>query len=1123
MDKLNSISYAYHYRNLDSTAHYAQAALQLAEASRGYADGVAEAKNHLAFVDLVKMDYSSAERYLNEIPSQTDNQIELLVSYVQQMRLCQRRSHNKDFYDYRERAITCLKRIDEERNQLSERQQRRLLYAETEFAIVNSTYYYYVGLERQSIEALRTIDPAEVERDTAQFLNYLYNIGAGGILTEGTQEEINQREFDHLMRCFLMARQGGYSYFVANAEEALSEHLMDEDTRRQLMADNMPAMKFINPDNVADNQLPIYLADQALALFREYGDVYQISGAYRTLASCFLRLDDYQMALVQLENALSDTVIHQAPDLVASIREQMSVAYAAMNDKKMSDYNRNIYIDLQEQTRQDRSLEARAAQYDHTIEQLNWMLMAVVAAILLLVCLLFVFYYLHKRGADSHQIDQLLTPLRDWQQEQERQTEQWQERYDEVQERYALNQMRTRENERRSLEQRAKVSLVNSVIPMIDRIIHEVKMLDRQSADSPLYSQRIAYIRELTDQINEYNDVLTHWIQLRQGEVNLHIESFALQPLFDIVAKGRMGFQLKGLSLEVQPTEAVVKADRILTLFMLNTLADNARKFTPDGGTVTIDTREADDYVEIAVRDTGIGMTQEQLAHVFDHQLIMESTVSKGHGFGLINCRGIIEKYRKLSRIFSVCTIFAESEEGRGSRFAFRLPKGMLRMLLWGLLTLLPVSAFAAPDDEALARANIYADSAYFSNINGTYERTLEFADSCRHYLNQHYLSLHPGGRLLMLRQGDPSLLAPEIQWYHDSLSTNYQIILDIRNESAIAALALHQWPLYAYNNKICTQLYKEMSADNRLADYCRMMQASQMNKTIAIILLVIVLLLILPAYYLLYYRHRLYYRFCVDRIERINHILLSESSPQEKLSRIEPLINDRYPPSLQHVVSEILQALRESVSSRQQQFDSIEIAEDECRRSEMENNMLHVSNSVLDNCLSALKHETMYYPSRIRQLLDSGATASLSEVTAYYRELYGILSLQAQRQVEHVRLHLKPLAHGVLGDENLIGYLLDILRREDSRCSDPVVVGGDEKYVELAVTMPSLQFSEEACANLFTPSVAHLQYLLCRQIVRDHGEASNRRGCGIQAQLSDGVVTIHLILPKAKDNYGQV
>ena len=242
------------------------------------------------------------------------------------MRLCQRRSNNRAFHEYRELADLAMRRINEEREQLSPAEARLLLYAETEYAIVNSTYYYYVGLERQSIDALLAINPSEIQKDTAQFLNYLYNIGAGGILTEGTQQTINQQEFDHLMRCFLMARDGGYPYFAANALEALSEHLMDADTRRQLITDNLPALTFINPENVEEDMLAGWLAETSLDIFRVYGDVYQIAGAYRTLASCYRQIGDYESALFNLEQALSDSIINQAPDLVASIREQLSVA-----------------------------------------------------------------------------------------------------------------------------------------------------------------------------------------------------------------------------------------------------------------------------------------------------------------------------------------------------------------------------------------------------------------------------------------------------------------------------------------------------------------------------------------------------------------------------------------------------------------------------------------------------------------------------------------------------------------------------------------------------------------------------------------------------------------------------
>ena len=1031
VDKLNDSSYAFHYRDIDSAEYYARRAVELAE---GYDAGRAEALCNLAFVRIVRMQYDDASQLLNEAIETTDNQVQQFIAYVQQMRLCQRRSRNREFHEYRELADRAMRRINEERSTLSNRDLRSLLYAESEYAIVNSTYYYYVGLERQSIEALYTIDPNEIQRDTAQLLNYLYNIGAGGIITEGTQQEINQQEFDHLMRCFLMARRANYPYFAANALEALSEHLMEPEYRRRLLADNMPALRFLNPDGVDDEMLAGYLAENALYIFRDYGDVYQISGAYRTLASCFRQIGDYESALYNLEQALSDSAIYQAPDLVASIREQLSVAYAAIDDKEQSDYNRNLYLDLQETTRQDRQLEARASQYERNISRLNIMLIAVVAAIVLLLFSLWLFNYLNKK---------------------QKKTEDNDDRFDEMSEQLAAMRLRVENSERHNLEQRAKVSLVNSITPFIDRILHEVK--GTSEGDS-------TYIRELTEQINSYNDVLTYWIQLRQGELSLHIESFALQELFDLLTKGRTSFQMKGINLNVESTNAVVKADKVLTLFMLNTLADNARKFTEAGGEVHVSASTQANYVEIAVEDTGHGMTDEQLQHIFDHKIVEE------HGFGLLNCKGIIEKYRKISQIFSICQITATSTLGKGSRLAFRLPLGVMRSLvilftLCGSLLVAaqqPVSKSQAP----LAKASAFADSAYFSNIEGKYQRTLQFADSCRYYLNKHYHSLQPRGRYLMRPMGNPSLLAPEIKWFHDGVETNYHIILDIRNESAVAALALHEWQLYSYNNRIYTQLFKEMSADETLGDYCRTMQQTQTNQTISVILLVLLLLSIVPAYYLLYYRHRLYDRFVKE----------------------------------------------------QQRQNDLEMLNDEYRRAELEDNNLHVSNAVLDNCLSTLKHETMYYPSRISQLLDAGDTDSLAEVTSFYRELYGVLSLQAIRQVERGHLHLKPIVMdevSILGDENLIRYLFEILRKQSGeKTLQKTCVQKDSQYVEISVAMPSLRLTESQVADLFTPSREHIPYLLCRQIVRDHGEATNRRGCGIRAEIRDDITFMIITLP---------
>jgi len=414
-----------------------------------------------------------------------------------------------------------------------------------------------------------------------------------------------------------------------------------------------------------------------------------------------------------------------------------------------------------------------------------------------------------------------------------------------------------------------------------------------------------------------------------------------------------------------------------------------------------------------------------------------------------------------------------------------------------------------------LQRADDFADSAYFSNINGTYARTLAFADSSIFYLNQHYLSLHPHGKALMVLNPNVSDAA-ELRWFEDNLKTNYSIILDLRNESAVAALALHDWALYNSNNKVYTQLFREQSADNSLPDYVRTMQLSENSKTVAVILLFLLLLQLPFAYYFLYYRQVVDYRFAEDRIRDINRVLLSDISVSEKLVHIRKMWSQKSRQSriserLDEVVHEIENALQNGLNLSTDKMAGNQLLEDEVRRVKFETDKLHVSNSVLDNCLSTLKHETMYYPSRIRQLIedDPADVISLRELVDYYKSLYSMLSMQAMEQVEA----------NVKFDFFLLDYLFDLLRSVSKQVSRQISVlpttRPNQAYAVCRIEMKDIVYDDTAHHLLFTPLTSDLKFLLCRQIVREIGEVTNLRGCGIQARPSEaGKLMIEIVLP---------
>lgn len=1123
VDRLNEQSYSLHYRNLDSTEHYAKRALML---SSDYADGQAEAYNNLAFVCMGRMNYVHARKLLDSVALVTDNQVELFVADIQGMRLCQRQSRNKEFYDYNERARLRLKRIEEERHALSAHLERRYIYAKSEFAIVRSTYYYYVGLQKQSAAALESLSLPELQKDTAQYLNYLYQVGSGGIVTGKTDYETCQSEFEKLLECYLLAQRNGYTYWKANSLQALGEHLTDNEQRLWLTTDNAIALQYLNQDNMPDSLIAGYLSQKALQLFMAYGDKYQIAGAYRTLASCYWALGDYTSSLICLNNALADKQIEQSPDLVASIREQLSLTYSALDDKTSSDRNRNLYLDMQEKTRQDRELEARAEQLKRTSTQLDILAGFILFLLIIVVALIVILRYMRRDKDRSGYTERLLQPLRQWEKQKEQDFKLLTEKQEELTEALSVSRLHVEQEKRINAENRAKIFLANSVTPYVDRIIHEAERLQAPDEPQKRKRERMQYITELTEKIAECNTVLTFWIQLRQGELGVKIESFPLQSVFDIVSGASTAFRLKGVRLNIAPTPAVVKADRTLTLFMLNTLADNARKFTGKDGAVSITATAENDYVEVSVEDTGCGLSQQELETVFTR------TTNGRHGFGLQNCRGIIERYKKISRVFNVCTLAADSRKGVGSRFYFRLPHGVMRLSLPLLLSIgIHATAQKAGTTTTAARllhdAGALADSAYYSNVNGRYDATFRHVQATINALNKHHQAQgQTAGRFMSFRD-DGNDSPAEVEWFRAGVKTDYNIILDIRNEAAVAALALHDWDAYTYNNKVYTQLFKLKSADAGLAEYCRTMQRSSANTAIAVAVLVLLLIAAVVSFYLLYYRHVLFFRFCADGVDRLNATLLDMTDDAEKLRTVSEADTRKYPKQLRLIVETIRAALQQAVSERNRLQTETELAEDELRRSDFEHARLYVCDNVTANCLSALKHETMYYPNRISLLaaaVDCDAKA-LAELARYYRELCATFARQAADIATDVRPECRAvplrLSDGssvtLTGDSVLVRHLLDILKKENGGTPPPLRL---EKRGGRSVTITAL------CANarrdgdgkpdLFTPSVENIPFLICRQILRDMGAQTNLHATGMTAERAGQGLLLRLTMPEA-------
>jgi len=1406
IDSLNGKAYAYRYRSLDSSYKYANEAYRQVNF---YKSGKAEASNNLGFCAFMAMDFDRAEALHKEVYKLTKNELELLIADIGLMKICQRTAMNKEFYDYRNSALKRMKRIREESDLFADRHEAlRLDYAFTEFFIVSSIYYYYLQQRQEAITSLNRIPEDEALTDTNQLLYYHYIKGSASLVEATKPEDRKMREFDQLYITWRTAVQTNHPYFEGNGLQGLANLMVSPNnfelfrTRRGYALD-----QFGFP---VDSLLPLRMAQRALEKFREYNDLYQIAGAYVSIGKYMNEHGRYTEALDTLAKALdcvnqhhmlyyhhaADTLdklhvfvegdttytgvpwimqedVRTVPEWISRIREQLSVSYAGLGMKYASDYNRNIYLDILNYTRQDKELESRYLSLEADSRQMTLVLSLVIVGLVLVVIL---WWFFNKRSKIRNQVDverlqRILTLCRDitssipmnvpliqqgidqlfgkgrlqleipeegkaalvplhrlnrdekalvhvlepyivWAADNEQMVEALSDERMQLEKQRYVYEQHIAGNKRQNLIKKACLAIVNGINPYIDRILNEVhKLTERGDIDNAkIKKEKYQYIDELVTTINEYNDILALWIKMKQGTLSLNIETFSLNELFELLGKGRRAFEMKNQKLEIEPTTVMVKADRALTLFMINTLAENARKYTPEGGTIKVYARTTEDaYVEISVEDNGRGISEEDVAYiigekVYDSRVIgMKNAAdpevlkeNKGSGFGLMNCKGIIEKYKKTNDLFRGCVFDVESELGKGSRFYFRLPSGVRKamgvLLLCLLLPLGMVSCLHDPIppmlqdgdsivvvtdsayEDLLDVASDYANAAYFANVDENYELALQYIDSAMLFLNEHYEKYarpdRPHRYMKLVGEGTPA----EISWWNELFDSDYHVILDIRNEASVAFLALKQLDAYSYNNSAFTDLYKLQGEDQTLEAYCRQLERSNTNKTVGIILCFVLLIVSLVGYYFLYMRKRLQNRLNLEQVLEINQKVFAASlvRPQEQenaeaLQREESTLKEipqrivdeafgsvnelltidrmgiavynetthrleyasrpgqEMPEMVEQCFSsgkylseQHLQAIPLMVEAGSEhqcvgvlylerregteqetdrllfelvaryvaivvfnavvklatKYRDIESAHEETRRASWEDSMLHVQNMVLDNCLSTIKHETIYYPNKIKQIVgrlnaqnlseteEREAVETMTELIEYYKGIFTILSSCASRQLEEVtfrrtvipvqelldaagkyfkklmknrperiELEIESMEAKVIGDVNQLRFLLENLIDEALTVREDGVIRlqarKDNEYIRFLFTDTRREKSVEELNQLFYPNLARMtsgekgelrgtEYLVCKQIIRDHDEFAGRRGCRINAEPAEGGgFTVYFTIPR--------
>lgn len=622
VDGLNKEAFVNRYRNPERCVDRSRQALEYIQDSLpGYVDGELRALNNMAFAYFLTSNYAEANQMLDMVEKKLEQgsekvemrngDIERVIGHLLRARLLQRNCQIADSY----RLL-----YDIGRSKVLERNDDNLLYnyAQTEYYITLLTlnFNYRNGKEQ---DVMSTID--EVERRRAGLkVDYAEDMALNYAIAYGLQSAGESlRALDYCDQNFEILQRLEHMRVPDDTVSAFC--LYNYANTLQMTATIRKSLPgTMKPDSV------LALYDEARRCFFEYGDPYQMLGGVTSTARYALLIGD---------TAFAHDVLHEWQSLRGTwtpfAAPKMELGYFDIlirsNIARSPDENRRWY----EHRYELQDYIARNEEEDFALQ--NSLLMAKRRSRLMTIFTI---------ALSALMVTLAVLAVLLWR-----------------------NALRLR-REKRQLEaaKRRDVERIANVETCLSVMRHDV---------SPF----IGYLRnphlpaelrdEVLSQLLRTFDNIKSWTSLSiPSGLAFSASRFLLQEVFDDVSRQVISPK-KGVTLDFETTEAMVWGDRLLVTIMLRNLVNNALQHTEEG-CVRVAGQESGDFVELTVKDSGVGMSEEQCENLF-----RADRPSGDHGFGLILCRYIVKKHDDNTR--RGCRIWVESEEGRGTEMHVLLSK----------------------------------------------------------------------------------------------------------------------------------------------------------------------------------------------------------------------------------------------------------------------------------------------------------------------------------------------------------------------------------------------------------------------------------------------------------------
>jgi signal transduction histidine kinase len=206
------------------------------------------------------------------------------------------------------------------------------------------------------------------------------------------------------------------------------------------------------------------------------------------------------------------------------------------------------------------------------------------------------------------------------------------------------------------------LSILMNMLPMIKE--DEEKPETKEDWDVVL--RNIGYIKNLVSETLKIAELNSTKVTFEMNDTNL------LDLINNTIKDNKTVFDKNNIKIENMINEKItVNGDELRIKEVFCNLISNAVKFTPGNGSILVDAKKNNDFVTISIKDTGIGLTSDQLVHIFDEFYKADAARHdlEGGGLGLSICKRIVEKHGG--------RIWAESPgPGKGTTVYFTLKLG---------------------------------------------------------------------------------------------------------------------------------------------------------------------------------------------------------------------------------------------------------------------------------------------------------------------------------------------------------------------------------------------------------------------------------------------------------------